>query len=276
VKTVIGLGSIGCRVVDKFAVYPQYKTYKIDVDIEDGLAVKEQPTPEAYEEAAPNVKKYLKGVKGELLFVLCGANLVTAAALRILENLQRCGISILYIKPDADDLDKVQKLHERVTFHVLQEYARSGVFECMYIVDNAVLDEVVQDVPIRQYRDKINEVVASTFHMINVFENTESEFSTFSKKSQTSRVATFGIVDQDGGEKLFFSLDSAHEKYYYYAIPEGKMEDEKLMKKIKKDVKSRSDSCARSYYSIFSTTYDDEYRYCLAYSQDVQVFEEKA
>ena len=275
-KTIIGLGSIGCRVVDKFAAYPQYKTYKIDVDIEDGLAIGKQPTPEAYEKNTPSVKKFLKGVKGELLFVLCGANLVTASTLRILENLRRCGISILYIKSDTDDLDEAQKLHERVIFHVLQEYARSGVFECMYIVDNIVLDDVVQDVSIRQYRDKINETIASTFHMINVFENTEPEFSTFSNKSEISRLATFGIVTPDGAEKLFFSLDSAHEKYYYYAIPENKIDDEKLMKKIKKDVKSRSDSCARSYYSIFSTTYDDEYRYCMAYSQDIQVFEEKA
>ena len=28
--TVIGLGKAGCAIADKFAQYPQYKTFKID------------------------------------------------------------------------------------------------------------------------------------------------------------------------------------------------------------------------------------------------------
>ena len=111
--------------------------------------------------------------------------------------------------------------------------------------------------------------------MINVFENSTTEHSTFSKRSDISRIATFGIIDEKGQEQLFFSLDSPHEKYYYYAIPEKKMDDGKLMKRVKKDVKNRAETCVKAYYSIISTAYDSEYRYWLAYSRNVQNIEKK-
>ena len=31
--TIVGLGNAGCNIVDKFAQFPQYLTYKLDVGL---------------------------------------------------------------------------------------------------------------------------------------------------------------------------------------------------------------------------------------------------
>ena len=36
---VIGLGNAGCSIADSFAQYPQYKIFKINVDIERRVAI---------------------------------------------------------------------------------------------------------------------------------------------------------------------------------------------------------------------------------------------
>jgi hypothetical protein len=47
---LIGLGQAGCNIADRFSQYPQYKIYKLDVDIEGKRCydIKHQKGPEEY------------------------------------------------------------------------------------------------------------------------------------------------------------------------------------------------------------------------------------
>ena len=50
--TVIGLGKAGCAIADKFAEYPQYLTYKLDVGLKrtkTTFGLKEHQKIEDYE-----------------------------------------------------------------------------------------------------------------------------------------------------------------------------------------------------------------------------------
>ena len=276
---IVGLGKAGCSVAEKFKNYPQYKVYKINVGIrkEKGVyALKHQSTPEAYERNFPNLRRtFLKEVMGNVLFITsCGAT--SGASLRIIEQLRanKCSVSVLYIKPDPVSLSKEKRLIDNLVFNVFQEYARSAVFERLYVIDNYKMSEIVGDVPVREYFNQINELISSTVHMINVFDNQNSVMDTFpNRPGSTARVSTYGLVEYDTGEeKLFFDLEMAREKKYYYAIPEEILDsDGTVVKNIKKHIKNNLEhDKMNSSYAIHSTTYDKSYVYCVSSSTLIQ------
>ena len=143
-KTIIGLGQAGCNIAEKFKKHPQYKVYKIDVGLENeanSYALERQESPELYESKCPNLKTFFKEVSNDVLFITSSGD-VSGASLRILEQLKKKTIvSVLYIKPDLSLLPEIKNLQENLVFRVLQEYARSAVFEKIYLVDNMLLTD---------------------------------------------------------------------------------------------------------------------------------------
>ena len=275
--TIIGLGQIGCAIADKFARHEQYQTFKIGIGLEglkkDGIYdMPPQNGPENYEQSCPNMRNFFKSTKGEILFVLGGAEDITGAALHMLQYLNHCDINILYVRPDVQLLPDTKKQNEWVIFNVLQEYARSGVFKKIYLVDNTLIEEILGEVPVVGYFDKLNDAIVSTMHMINIYNHIDSVNDTFSDPYETHRMLTFGIVDlRTGGTKMFFPLDGIKEIRYYYAINEDKLkEDGKLFSKIKKQVKKQASDDIKTSYGIFSTDYDNDYAYVLCYAPSIQ------
>ena len=278
--TIVGLGSVGHNIVNKFLQYPQYNGYTIDWELPEDIGnsrfieLDECDHPEKYEEAVPDLSRRFNNIEGEALFVLSGASIISGAALRILEYLhKKTKINILYIKPDMDSLSELRTLQERTCFKVLQEYARSGVFQNMYVADNALLDKIIDGAPIMGYYDFLNEVLVSTIHMINVFKNQKKIIGTFSKPNEISRIATFGILNPDTGEENpFFDLDNLKEKSYYYAIPEEELKtDKKLLNNIKEQIleKPQMEDVNIS-YGVFPTNYEQKYAYFVARSNQIQ------
>ena len=108
-------------------------------------------------------------------------------------------------------------------------------------------------------------------HMLNVYNNIDSESDTFGQVYETARIATIGLLDFDNNNlKTFFPLDKIKETRYYYAINKEKVEtDGTLFKKIRKQVKEASKETKTS-YGIFSTNYEEDYGYVVQYSSTVQ------
>lgn len=272
---IIGLGSAGCAIATAMSEYPQYKILKIDVDI-SGTSCYNIPKlekAEDYEEHSfPKLKNFFKGLKGETCFIVGGSGTISCSSLKILEKLKNLPVSIIYIKPDSEMLNEVQKMQERVVYGVLQEYARSGIFEQMCIVSNPALDEILGGAPIIGYYDKLNEIFSSTFHMINVFKNTDPVIGKISKPKETHRITSIGIFDtKKNEEKMFFSLDNVRERCYIYGINEEKLKtDKSLLKKIKKQIKSKSEENLTVGYAVFSTDYDYEVGYVIERTPYIQ------
>ena len=275
-QTIIGLGKAGCNIADKFSQYPQYKIYKIGTHLKKAqrcYIFPEYDHPEKYEENCPNLKRFLKSVKDDVL-VITSCGFISASVLRILEQIKhKCRISILYIRPNRSLLPELKVLNDNVIFHVLQEYARSALLERIYLVDNAEVDKIIGDVPIREHFSKLNELIAYTIHMMNVFNNSEAETSTFAPFVETARMSTFSLLNYETGEeKPFFDLDIPREKRYYYGVPEKMLQtDGTLLKKIGEQLKEQKqhDKMKMS-YGIFSTSYNDVYAFSLLNSSVVQ------
>ena len=116
-------------------------------------------------------------------------------------------------------------------------------------------------------------MIASTVHMINVFDHSEPEIGTISTPLEVSRIVTIGMMNiNDGEEKLFFPLTNAREKSYYYAINHEKLkEDKELYKGITVQMKNKVESgSTRITYGIYSTNYSSNYCYVVARSSMIQ------
>ena len=273
--TVIGLGKAGCNIVDKFAEFPQYSTYKIDTGLKKTkhtYPLKEYEKLEDYEEKLPSMRSFFKEVKGEILFVLAGSGKVTSATLSILKNLKKCSINVLYIKPEMSLMNEQQIKLERLVYNVLQQYARSGVFERMYIVSNEEIANIIGNISVKNYHEKINEMIVSTIHMINVYKNNQAITDTYCNLPVGARLTTIGMSSLEKNEdRMFFSLDNVTDIVYYYTHNKEKLEsDFKLMSKIKDAVSSKKEDGVRVTYGIFETDYEQDYIYCLNHSSVIQ------
>ena len=271
--TGIGLGQAGCSIADKFAKHSQYKIYKIDCHLEgfrqDGVyKMPWQDSSERYEKKCPDMNKFFEKVQGDVLFIIGGSGNISGASLAILAHLKGCNISILYIRPELNSIGIMKVRQEWAIFNILQEYARSGVFERIYLVDNSLIEEYLGDVPVIGYYDKLNDVIVSSFHMVNIYNHNDSVNDTFSEPLKGRRISTIGIYDQNNNEnKLFYSLDNVGEMRYYYAINKEKLEtDGDILKNIREQTKNEIPTS----YGIFATNYEQDYVYSIAYSSEIQ------
>ena len=131
----------------------------------------------------------------------------------------------------------------------------------------------LEDISIAKYYDSLNDIIVSTMHMINVFDNSTPMINTTQKPLDVNRIATIGVMNfETGEENLFYPLDLVREKTYYYAINRNKLEtDGTLIKKIKNQVKSKITEHTRVSYAVYPTDYEDDYVFCKAYTSKVQL-----
>tara|TARA_R110000824_G_scaffold102748_4_gene244515 strand:+ start:335 stop:1186 length:852 start_codon:yes stop_codon:yes gene_type:complete len=274
---VIGLGNAGCSLASRFGEHEQYKIYKIDSSEYGGqlnyYQLQEKETFREYEESSQDLGEYFKNVKEEVLFITAGSGNTPGAALWILEHLQKRPLSILYVRPDLELLADTARSKERALRGILQEYGRSGLFGKVYLVDNTVIENFLDEISIAKYYDSLNDIIVSTMHMINVFDNSSPMINTTQKPLEVNRIATIGVVNfETGKENLFYPLDLVREKTYYYAINRNKLEtDGSLIKKIKAQVKSKITEHTRVSYAVYPTDYEDDYVFCKAYTSKVQL-----
>ena len=151
---------------------------------------------------------------------------------------------MLYIEPDIDLLGHASVVQNKVVYGVLQEYARSGLFEKMFIIKNNIVQEISGNVPVLNYYEILNETIVSTFHMMNVFRFSKPIINTFCTEIDSCRIATIGIFNQEKNEeKLFFPLENVRDLMYYYGIPRKKLEEDgQLFRKITEQIKEKSKS----------------------------------
>ena len=275
--TIIGLGKAGCNIARTFQKYPQYEVFKLDTAYSDEnnyYRMEKYENPEDYEENCPDLTYFFKYARGEALFITSGSSPISLSSLHILSQLKdRCKLSVLYVKPNTSALTGQSELIERSVYYIMQEYARSGLFESLYLVENERVEKLLGGLPVIGYYDQINDTIASTIHMVNVFDNTKSAINTFSDIHETSRIATFGIINPKTGEETsLFGLDNVREKRYYFAVPEKKLEtDNQLLSRVREQVGNEQGSS----YGIYSTKYQVDYTYSVSRSSQVQESEKK-
>jgi len=273
---IIGLGKAGCNLAAAFGKFPQYDVYRIDAHRGADITIKERTSHEEYEKNFPSLKRKLKFSEEEVCVITCGVGAISGGVLRLLEQLQKNHLTVVYLQPDLTLASEVQQSQERIVRNVLQEYARSGLLERLYLIDNVCIEEGIGEVPILGYYDVLNQAVANTLHMINVFAHSEPVIGNFVRPAHISRIATLGILDiEKGEEKWFYDLTGVRDVIYYYGINEEDLkEDGTLFRTINDYVKAQADESLNVSYGVFKTSYEQRYCYCIKYSSMVQSYKE--
>ena len=273
---VIGLGKVGCNIAEEFAKFPQYKVLKIDRNLagqKKSLSLPDLASPEEYEGLELKTGNFLRGLKGEVMFVLSGASIVSGVSLRVLEQIHKKGaaISILYIEPETELLGETKRLQENLVRNVLQQYARSGLFKRMFLVQNASLESLLGEIPIMDYYSTLNSYLVNMIHLLNVFQNSESIAESFSAPPETARICTFGVMGEDKVEKLLYSMEQIRDIRYYFGIPsESLRTHNSLYREIIDLVKSKISGKLRASYGIYETSYESPITYGIYYSSQIQ------
>ncbi len=279
IYTVIGLGKFGCGIADQFKQYPEYKVFRIssDLSVKNSLYIQPEADIEKYEKNFDVVESRLfcKRFKkdSQIIFVLEGGDPITGVTLSLLENLNHTNITIVYIKPDKDVSSVVQKRDDRIVYNVLQEYTRSGLFGRMLIIEKSRVEEMIGDVPISEYERSIHHFISYIPAMINYFENTGSILETKMKPLEISRLGTYGLasLDKNIDIKFLYPIEDEKSAHFYFGIPDDMLAtDNKLMQKIKAQVKRFSKEGVDTGYSVHSTELDGVIVLCAFYSAKIQ------
>jgi hypothetical protein len=272
---VVGLGKIGCGIAEKFRQYPQYKVFIIDSGLkekkdENCFSIKKRNNPEEYETKFPaRVISSLKKIDGDVLFIVEGGTEISSASLRILEAVSKNRIEVLYLQPEIHD--EYSKKLEKITFGVFQEYARSGLFEKLFLISTSSIERAIGNIPIGSYRDTIDSFISSTVHMLNVYRNTEAVVSSYPKESGLCRICTIGTAEiEKMAEHMCFSLDNVSEKSYYFAINKNQVDnDPDLLFRIKQRAGKSTEEVSVG-YGVYPTDYDKNYIYILSQTKIIQ------
>ena len=276
---IIGLGKAGCKIAELFNQYSQYTVFKLDSDEKlkrkkNCIHIPTQGSVELYDSNPVNLNKLKKNLDDdkELYFILCGTGKVAGSSLWILRELSDYKINIIYIKPNLETVDNKSKLRHRVHFHVLQEYARSGVFERFIIIDNTMVSDIIGKTSILNYYNNINKFILNTIHWLNIYNNTEPVFDTYRDEIKTSRICTLSFVDmEEEEEREIFFLKNCNKIKYFYGVNRIKIEsDDNLLEKVNRiSTKDKEDKTSIS-YGIYPTDLDTGVCFALKSSSTIQ------
>lgn len=222
--------------------------------------------------ASKEKKVFILNIFIIFVFVVGGGGKISSAALGILKQIKNYKLNVLYIKPDLSFLGREEYLLDKMLFHVFQEYARSGVFKRLWLVDNPKLEKIIPPTSIKNYYDNLNDAIVSTIHMVNVFNHIESVTDTFATPPDAARISTIGFVNPEKNQdKMFFLLDNVSDVVYYYGYNKMKLEDgNNLLSQVKASIKKKTKEGVRVSYGIFETNYEQDYIYCVNHSSLIQ------
>lgn len=272
--TIIGLGSAGCNLAEMFESIDDNHVILIDSNIEGDncISIPILSSPEEYENKIPNMSNELSGCHQDILFIVGGSGKISGSTLKILENLKDKNISIMYIRPDRDNISSNAILQDRITFYVLQEYARSGIFKQIYLIDNTKIDSIIGDTPVIGYYDALNNLIFSACKFITDSHNLNAIIDNSSTPRDISRICTFGIYDLENDiEKTFYEFDFIDDKCYYFVINENTLKsDGKLFKDIKEKMKQKNVNNTKISYKIYSTSNEKSFCYVLSRTRKIQ------
>lgn len=272
---VVGLGTAACNIVESFERYPQYNIYKIDSEIHEGnfFQVPVCNSPEEYEESVPDMTEFFSDLGEEVLFFVCGSGMISASSLAVIQQIKDKKITVYYIQPKINNLTGNKKLLEKATFGILQQYARSGLIYEVVIISNQIIADIVGNLPVIGYFKKINEMISSTVHYINIFERTKYVYGVTESRENVCRISSIGILDVSKSEEnMFYTLDIVREKDYFYAINEQKLLSESnIISQIESDMQAKKENeLTKISYRLYSTSHEEDFGFCVHRTVKVQ------
>ena len=274
--SIVGVGNAACEIAKNFKTQKNYNVYLLGSNVERQskyqYRLKEFENPEEYEENVPDLTDFFSNVDDIVQVFIVGASYSSNYSLGILQQLSHKKIQVFYIKPDIELLTGTPRLIENMTFGVLQEYARSGVFENMTIISNLEIENMSPDISIKNYYQSLNNTIFSTIHYLNFFTYTEPEIGLLVKPLEINRIRSIAALNMKNlEENWLFELDAPRDMCYYLCINNERLESEAGLHKslVNKLKKKPHNTFRRISYGIYETHLQD-FGFCVAHTNAIQ------
>ena len=278
--SLIGIGEAGCNVVSLFEEHKEYNCFLFSEGQENTKYTRKLPRvakAEDCEGEAPKLSSYKtrETIQDRVQVFLCGSSFSANYTLAILEQIKDRQIDIFYIKPDVDLLIGDVRLQERAIFGILQEYARSGLFNSFTILSNPAIEKTIGEIPIKKYFETINKSIYYAVHYLNVFDHTEPLVGNLSKSSEVQKIRSIGIISVDKlSEQWYYKMQEDRDIAYYLCIASSRLEtDGKLHSKVVQSLKSKPRNAFKNVtYAIYESPYESDFGFCVAHTNFIQGF----
>ena len=274
--SVVGIGNAASSIVENFKTQKNnYKVYQLGSNQKNTKYTKKLKhfnNPEEYEENIPDLSKFFGDISENIQVFVVGSSYSSNYTLGILQQLQGNKLEVFYVRPDTELLTGVPKLLENMMFGVLQEYARSGLFDSLTILSNLEIENSIPGLSIKNYYEKLNHTIFSCVHYLNFFNHTEPEIGQMARPSDINRIRSMGILDvKTLSEKWLFELDMPRETCYYICINQDRLEKESgLHKQIVDLLKEKPRNAFRKVsYGIWETHLHD-FGFCVTHTNAIQ------
>jgi hypothetical protein len=274
--SIVGIGTGASAIASKFDDIAQYDVYIMNDTVERSVSrkrkLKKFNSPEQYEDNIPDLKKFFKDLKDHVQVFIIGTTYSSNYSLGILSQIRDKKLDVFYIKPDIELINGERRLMENMTFGVLQQYARSGLFNSFTIFSNLEIEKTLGDVPIKSYYDTINSAIFSAVHYLNYFTHSEPEIGQVAKPAEINRIRSMGALDPKSlKENWLFELDAERELCYYICVNEDRLATEgTLHRKLVEILKKKPSNAFRKIsYAIYGTPYSD-FGYVVAHTNTIQ------
>ena len=270
---VIGIGNAG-REICKLFKHKGYNTYSIDNHGDASIKFPKVKTIEEAEKVQIDLTGLKNNVKSdEILCIMAGSGLITGACLKILENFKDKQINFLYIQPDTSFMNNSGRVRERVIRNVLQEFARSGLFNKIWMVSNKSISNLLSDISIDNYFEKINEKILDIWHQMRYYSKATPLMGNMEEPQEQNRIATFGLYNlSDEAEQEFYELDKVREKHFYFIFSEETLKETGNVLDLvsRKLEKARDGEFQEVSYGFFSSRYSVDKVYIMYYTNHIQ------
>lgn len=286
--SIIGLGSVGAKITEELKNLGEDSTFVIDArsdiasigfHLESGYFFipyqekRDHQTKsyahERYERPYPELKPLIDALEDSVLFIVSGASDISGASLSILSMMGNRKITILYIRPDLEFLSSIKRLQERVTFNILQEYARSGLLSSMFVVSNVNIESLLGEITAKNYYQQLNKMLAYVVHMWYYCSNVSPLIDNIDEHLETSRIGTFGVADfEKSTERAFYDIEESKEKTYYFMLNETRLEEDgRLISDIRNYLR---DQQSRVSYGIYPTDFEQDFVFYINLTSHIQ------
>ena len=278
--SLIGIGDAGCNVVSLFEDHKEYNCFLFSEGRDNTKYTRKLPKvakPEDCEGEAPKLSSYKtkEAIQDRVQVFLCGSSFSANYTLAILEQIRDRKIDIFYIKPDVGLLIGEVRLQERAIFGILQEYARSGLFNSFTIFSNPAIEKTIGEIPIKKYFETINKSIYYAVHYLNVFDHTEPLVGNLSKPSEVQKIRSIGVISVDKlSEQWYYEMQEDRDVAYYLCIASNRLEtDGKLHSKVVQSLKNKPRNAFKNVtYAIYESPYESDFGFCVAHTNFIQGF----
>lgn len=255
---VIGIGTLSSEIALRLK---EYSTNIISYVYNDhNLNIK--GTMEDFEKnfnEIPNVEQI-----NEVYCLVEGTENVAGITLKLLSFFKEKPITIFYLTKNHSVMNKQEKLNNKISINVLQEYARSGMFEHMFIIDhNIIWEGIIDNAELAENKsllelrimlfDKICFAIYA-YHQIRHEKPIDGLLINF--EDTIYRISTFFEISQNDKIALYYPLKYTKVYSYILNLPIKLSKDDlQMIKNLKSKTKEGSED-----YEVYVSMFSDEKR----------------